>query len=290
MLAIVACKSHSPEPPPAPDPLAVEVTSAGAEPRRVLRYHVAKGTHATLELAVDATLTAGELGGAMPTFVFDLDIAVDDVTADGHMQLRTTIANATARDRPGAKIAASAIGARLATMKDLTITGTLAPDGKLTATRLDPATTAKLAPEIALQLGSLATSLENVALPLPRAAVGVGAKWRAERALEQNGMHTTATSTIEATAIDGDRVSLQVTTELHGADQSITQQGTTVDVSHLGGAGGGKAVVDLAHFTITGELGAKLHADMSSLGQSTPLNVEMKTTIAPRDQGAHSAP
>src|SRR5262249_34672992 len=91
-VALVACKEpKAPPPPPPPDPLAVQLASPGAEPRRVLRYAIAKGTKVALELAIDAKLTMGNMGAPIPTEIVDLELVVDDVQPDGRMQVRSTI-------------------------------------------------------------------------------------------------------------------------------------------------------------------------------------------------------
>src|SRR4051794_19552145 len=94
---LVACKSH--EAPPAPSPMDVVLVKPGAEPRRVIRYAVAKGTHTTVELATDWKVSAGEIGNVMPTIVTAFDITCEDVAPDGSMKLRARVIDATAHER-----------------------------------------------------------------------------------------------------------------------------------------------------------------------------------------------
>src|SRR3954464_8270708 len=49
------------------EPPDIQMVSAGNEPRKALSYHVAKGTNAGLEVEVDMTVNAGEMGGPLPT-------------------------------------------------------------------------------------------------------------------------------------------------------------------------------------------------------------------------------
>jgi hypothetical protein len=282
IVVLLACRSKEPPKPPPPDPLAVQLVTPGTPPLRLLRYTLAKGSTVPFELAMDASLTTGELGGAMPTFVFDLDLTVEDVLPDGRMLLRTTITDASARDRPEEKVEAKALASRIASAKGLAITATLTPDGKVQGAKVDPGAPGKLSEAAAAQAASIAQSFEHVAMPLPIVPVGVGAKWTTIRELNQNGMDTSTINTVEVTAIDGDKVSFKLTTAIHGPAQTVVQQNTPIEVSELSGSGGGSGTLDLAHFVMTGQLDAKLHADMTAAGQKSTMDLEMKTTITPR--------
>ncbi len=287
VLALVACRHPKPAPPPV-DPLAVELTSPGAEPRRIVRYAIAKGTKVPLELAIDATMMMGNLGGPIPTQVFELQIGVDDVMPDGSMQVHTTIVDAHARETAESKVDTAALEARLLAVKGLAFTGTLSPDGRLVGAHLDSA--GKTLPsEIAQQVDTLMQSFEHIAMPLPRQPIGVGAKWKTTRELEQNGMKTTTINVVDVTALEGEKLSFHLQTELHGLDQTVVMGTTPIDVTNLGGTGSGSGTIDLAHFTMTGELDAKMHATMTTQGEASGLVFEMKTTIGP-GQGAQSAP
>lgn len=282
IIALVACHKKEPPKPPPPDPLAVQLASPGVEPRRVLRYALAKGTSVPFELAMDASLTTGDLGGAMPTFVFDLEMTVEDVLPDGKMILKTTITDASARDRPEEKVEAKALATRVAAVKGIAITATLTPDGHLEDAKVDPATAAKLSEATAAQANQLAQSFEHIAMPLPKMPVGPGATWSTTRALTQNGMHSSALNTIQLVAIDGDKISFKLVTEIHGPPQTVVMQNTEIEVTELSGSGAGSGTLDLGKFVMNGELDAKLHADMTAQGQKSAMDLEMKTTITPR--------
>ena len=279
LVAVFACREKEPPKPPPPDPLAVHLVMPGAEPKRVLRYALAKGSSTPLELALDVSLVTGGLGGAMPTFVFDLDLVVEDVLPDGRMLVRATITDASVRDRSDSKVDAKALASRVAAIKGVAITGTLTPDGKLQGAKVDAQ---KLPEAVAAQASSLTQSFEHIAMPLPTVPIGVGAQWTTTRELDNNGMHSTATNTVDVTSLDGDKLGFTVTTAISGPDQTVTQQNVPIDVSGLAGAGGGSGSIDLAHFAMTYTLTAKLHAEMSAQGQKSSLDLEMKTSITSR--------
>jgi hypothetical protein len=260
----------------------VTLVSPGVPPLRQLRYALPKGMTVPFEIAMDVSLVTGGLGGVMPTFVFDLDLTVENVLPDGRMQLRTTITDASARDRPDEKVDAKAVASRVAMIKGLAITATLTPDGKLVDAKVDTDAPTKLSEANAAQASSLTQSFEHIAMPLPTVPVGVGATWTTSRELEQNGMKTTTLNTVELTAIAGDKLTFRLVTEIRGPVQTVTQQNIAIDVTELSGSGSGSGTLDLAHFVMTGTLDAKLHADMTAQGQKSTLDLEMKTTITPR--------
>src|SRR5512143_1350013 len=81
-----ACRKHGEH--QAAEPANLQMVSAGNEPRKVLRYRIPKGTSQGLELSVDMNLTAGEMGGQLPTIAMSMLVAVEDVAPNGEMKLR----------------------------------------------------------------------------------------------------------------------------------------------------------------------------------------------------------
>lgn len=287
-LALVACKSHeAPPPKPPPDPLAAVIVSAGAEPRHVVRYAMAKGTKTDVELTIDASLATGDMKNTMPVQTYVLETVVEDLLPDGRMKLRSTIVHALAHDTEGASVEAKALAGRLASLEGTAITATLAPDGKLGDIALDDG--GKPQPDAA----QLLAGFERVAMTLPHEPIGVGARWTSARELAPGGVKTTASSTIDVTALDATKLGFHVTTELHGADQQVTMEGVAIDVAHIAGTGSGQGTIDLERLANTSEMTLALKADMTAQGQTSPMQLELKTKLGPHQtsaQGEHSAP
>jgi hypothetical protein len=282
VLAVLACKQDAaPPPPPVHEPGDVVVQSAGAEPRRTLRYAIAKGTKTTVDLTLDSEVHAGEMGGALPTLVVTLELEVEYVLPDGGMRLRSTIRDAVAHDRDGAKVSAIAAENALAQMRGLVIAATLSPEGKVSSAQVE--TTGKNLPEaLAAQLHQLTGSFDQLAMPLPREAVGPTAKWTSKRQLDLDGVAVTSTSTIELVSITDTRVAYKMTTALAGPDQQVTRQGLAMDVTKLSGSGSGEGTVDLARMATTATFEQKMHSEMAAAGETTPLDMTMKIELAPR--------
>lgn len=260
----------------APD---LQIVSAGNEPRRLLRYQPTKGTKQQLEIAVDVDVTAGEMGGPMPTIVMTLALEVQDVLPTG-ARLSSTVIDATARDRDDTKVAPEALSGPLALLKGIVLTTTLMPNGRLYGTKLDTGT--KKVPESAQsQLAALTASFDQLMMPLPDEAVGVGAVWRNSKPLEQNGLKMIAVNSVALTSIDGDKLGFELDTQVHGDDQTIKQGDLSVDIKDVTGTGGGSGTIDLRTLALTSELATEFRSAMQASGEgsATPMKMSITTRV-----------
>ncbi|MEO8841812.1 MAG: hypothetical protein ABI591_28255 [Kofleriaceae bacterium] len=274
LVAALSCKSHEAPPPPSPSDLVV--VSPGVLPQRLLHYQLAKGTKSTLELEVEGTLTAGAIPpSTAPPLVFSLEIVVDDVTADGHMKLTTTIQELTthaAADQPGAPAATTAAAA----LKGLEITSLLAPDGAITDVKIASDDRA-LSEAAKAQVEALVQAIPKLAMPLPSTPVGIGAKWRSSRALGPvSPLALQSVTTIDLTGVAGSSITYEVGSTVHGADQKVTQDGVEVDVNSITGTATGRGTFDLQKLAITGTLKAELHMDMTTGSDRTPMTMTLE--------------
>src|ERR1043165_1857677 len=141
------------------EPADLQMVSAGNEPRKVLRYRIPKGTSQGLEVTVDMNVTAGEMGGPLPTIVMSILVAVEDVQGNGQMKVRTTITEPNARERADTKISAAALAGPLEKLKGIAIESTLSPSGRVSKGTVEGAK--QLPDEIAQQLNGLTSTLEQ---------------------------------------------------------------------------------------------------------------------------------
>lgn len=300
VILVAACEGKRDKQAPI-EPPDLQMVSAGNAPRKLLRYHVPKGTSQSLEVTIDMSLTAGDMGGPVPTIVMSLLLGAEDVTADGSIKLHTTIVDVTARDRTESKIPASAFAGPLGALKGIALTSTISPSGRVSKSQVEGGK--QLPPDVARQLDALTTSFESVVMPLPNEPIGVGAVWRSSRELAQNGMKATTVNTFNVTAITGDKIEYTIETEVHGSDQAITQSGTTVDITDITGVGGGKGTLHLDKLDFQSELTAQLRSKMQAKGETTTtpmmLTTQMRTqpvtatapsTAATPDAGAAAEP
>lgn len=276
VILVAACEGKNDKQGPI-EPPDLQMVSAGNAPRKLLRYHIPKGSSQALDVSIDMSLMAGDMGGPVPTIVMSLLLGAEDVAADGSVKLHTTIVEVTARDRAESKIPASALAGPLEAMKGIALTSTLAPTGRLSKSQVEGGK--QLPPDVTTQLSALTTSFENVVMPLPNEPIGVGAVWRSSRELNQNGMKLTTVNTFSVTAIDGDKITYTMETDVHGTDQQITQAGTTVEIKDITGAGGGKGVLHLDKLDFDSELTAELRSKMLAQGETTATPMKMTTNM-----------
>lgn len=284
-LAVMGCKKSDDEDGKTIRPPDLQMINTGSEPRRVLRYQLAKGNAAKLELTSDVEAHADDIGGPLPTFVMDLAITAEDTSSAG-AKLRTTVIDMQAREKDESRVAPNALGGPLDGMRGIVLTATLTPTGRLRDSMIvtKPENGGKPPPKgLETPLAMLSSSFENVAMPLPDEAVGVGAMWRSSRALEEQGMKLTAVNTVNLVSINGDQLAFDLETEIHGDDQTVKQGDLSVDVKDITGTGSGKATVDLKTLAVTSEVSAELRSAMQSPGETKPTQMRMaiKTKIAP---------
>jgi len=278
LVAGVAACSKSRDPAPTAEPAVtpdVVLVSPGLEPRRVLRYHLVKGTTSTLELAMDLDLDAGGSGGKLPTLVMNLKITVEDVTPDGDARLETTVTGAQVRERDGSVVPVSAVAQMTDMLRGVTYSATLSPDGLLRDAKLTSATPAGMDKQIA----QLTQGIEQVAIRMPSSPIGVGAKWTSRKTGKRNDLELTTMTTIELTQIEGDRVTFESSSAITAPDQTVQERGLTASIKDVGGGGHGKGTVDLSRMTMHGEVTAEFHGTMESQGKTAPLKMAMTLTM-----------
>lgn len=277
LLAAVSCeKAADPvvELPSTPRNDGVQLVSLGDEGKRVLQYRLRKGTRAAMEMAMVMDLDAGRVM-KMPTIVMTMEIAVDDVLANGSARVTTRITNTAITDRPGATLDAKTLAPMTQMMNGLGYTFTLSPEGLLSDGKVTGAATG----DMQAQLAQMTRAIEQVAMRLPVVPVGVGAEWSAKRTVTQNGIEMTTVTTTKLIAIDGDQITFSSQTTLSAPNQKLTQQGMSMDVKDVGGGGTGKGVIDLSTMAMRGELTSEFRGRIEGGGQATPMNITMALTL-----------
>jgi hypothetical protein len=274
-----ACKKQPAEeaPPPVPSQ-GIELVSRGAIPQQSLRYQLTKGMTTSLELESDADISMGEMKRTMPTSVLRLEIVADDVLADGSAKVRTRVVGASARERPNATVPLEAMNAQAMMLAGLEVAGTLTPRGRLQDSRLGgggkdlPAKTLQ-------QIEQMLKAAEDVAMPLPDPAVGVGAIWRIRKDVALLGVKLATITEIEVTALDGPRVSYRMRTEVKGDAQTADIDGVKAEVSKIGGGGTGQGTIDLSRMAMTGTQEVEMSFDVAAMNQHTTTKMKLARRI-----------
>ena len=291
-------KEAPPPPPPAPPRQGVEMVSSGAMPQQTLRYQLTKGVRTAVQMEIDTDVTTPSFQRTLPTSVTVMELGADDVLPDGNAKVRTTILRASARERSGAQGSLEVMNAQAMMLSGVEITGTLTPRGTILEPKL--AGRANLPAKAAEGMAGLVTQSQEVAMPLPDPAVGVGAVWRVRRDTSQLGIKLETVTQIEVTALEGSRVTYAMKTEVSGQDQRTTIDGVLVDVKNIRGSGTGKGVIDLGRMVMLGEQSLELGFDLAAKdpsgsaqsGSAQSGSVKMRTAkrISPASAATAAAP
>lgn len=279
VIAVVAigCGSEKAKPPP-PPPSAVTVIETGAEPRRTLRYRIGSEMRARITAELDVSIDAGGQGGVLPTMVLGLETRAEAALPDDRTRVRTTIVDVSARERAGSLITAAALDAEAHHLRGIAFVGVLAPDGTLAELTVDLGGRT-LPPALGNQVDTLAKTFQQTAMPLPPVPVGIGAHWQYKKPIDQGGMKMTATTDVKLVALDEQRISYMMTTTLVGDDQAVTQSGTTIRLTKIGGEGKATGIVDLTRMTMTGEQTMTFHAEMAGDDQNARMGMTVTTRL-----------
>lgn len=285
LFCVVACQKDTTSPPD-PEPNAKPVTkvdrnvkliSNGAEPRHELRYHPPAGTRTPLGFAIDLEMHAGPVQGPLPTFTMDGTLAVVDASPDGNMRMRMTIDKVDVLDRAGAFPAAQ-VRDTMRGLEGLAIEATCTPSGQMSNPSVDAT---KVSPTARAQVDQLSENLQDFTVQLPDEPVGIGAQWDVTKRIERNALHMTTTAHITLEAIEGDRLTFKSEGTIGGPDQTVAQNGISLQMKEIRGTLSGSATIDLGSLVTTAKMGSTFHAKIDAGGQSATSDMAIMVLTNP---------
>lgn len=208
----------------------VQLLDAGKEPRRELRFVLRPGqtfrTRMTMTMGMNMAID-GRAMPSMPLPPMEVLIAgrIDEVE-DGVARYSFTYERIGAVRTEGIDPAvASQYDTALQKMHGLQGTGSIDAQGNVGESTVD---TSKVTdPTLKSTLDSMTAQISNMTVPFPTEAVGVGARWKADRRTLLNGITTDASHTYTLRSRDGDRYVLDV-------EQSVTAAPGPVEIPGLG--------------------------------------------------------
>ncbi len=268
------------------------VLEKGKAPRQELRFTPAKGSKEQVRMEMQMGTTMTMAGMAMPTMnlpsmYLDIDVEVLDLQANGDIRYAFTIAGTSVgADTDGMPGVSNALDDALAPMVGTRGEVTVSPTGVARDTTLEASAGAD--PKM---VADMKKSMANTSAPLPKEAVGLGAKWQLVTNVEDQGLRISQTATYQITELTPDAVTLAVTLTQTGDAQNFTPEGmppgSSAALNKLATTGSGTS---LLHFdrVMPARAEVSLNTDMdvtiSAEGQEMPMNnkLQMTTIIAPR--------
>jgi hypothetical protein len=276
---------------PAAVPAASEITllETGAAPRQVLRYTLAAGTREAMKLRQSISMRM-EMGGmaqpaqAMPATLMTTEMVVSDVAPDGSAGIATEIVDIDLDTEGADPGVVAAMRPALAAFKGVTMRYRVSQRGEVSQLTFGEG----VPPE--MQTMQSLGSTEQLSVAFPREAVGVGARWKATRPVQQNGLTITQDVEYVVKALAADSVLLELNLVQSAKDQTMQSDalppGASITLRTLAGTGTSTVAIrfDRVQPAMTMTMSATMALDLEMGGQSNAMKqtmaMEMSTTPA----------
>jgi hypothetical protein len=274
-------------------PAIVTLITPGAQPRKAMRYTLASGRrdHMNMDMLMGMSMSmAGNQMPAvqMPTMRMGADMAVTTVTPAGEASFSLSFTELAWVPAPGVD---PQVMAMLQSMpinaKELQGTGTVSSRGVTHDVHLDLTKISN--PQLAQTMGAFSSSMENLAMPFPEEAVGVGARWEVRQAAEANGMRTFQKYEFELVTMDENGCALKTKVEQSAPPQAMNNPalppGTDASIEKFTGTGAGTMAIRWDSLVPTSELSMRssMIINLSVGGQSQQMSMDTttKVTVSP---------
>jgi hypothetical protein len=138
-------------------------------------------------------------------------------------------------------------------------------------------------PQLAQLVDSMGQSMKQMSIPLPEAAVGVGARWQARQRMKMGGMSIFQVGEYALVAMDGDALTLKVTLTQLGPKQMMDPPGlppgVTAELLDMRGTGSGTMEVNLTSLVPVSRVSVTSATSMRMTQQGAPQEMSMKMTM-----------
>ncbi|PIE17468.1 MAG: hypothetical protein CSA66_05805 [Proteobacteria bacterium] len=258
---------------------ALKLLAPGADPKTPLRWKSKVGGAELVTMAVDITTEISVAGQTMPMNVkmtMDMKASVDEVLDDGSAHVTMEVLKA-GLEMPGMQAGdtTDTMNEMLAGMK---ISSTIDPRGVTSETEVLGAN-----PMLGQLVGSMGDSLDQISIPFPEEAVGIGAKWQALTTQESNGMKVRMVATYELTELEGDTGKVKLSLQQFGDPQTINMNGATGKLDKLESTGSGDMAFDLTKPGLAqAAIRMKLEAELELMGESADMKMDAKLSLEPK--------
>jgi hypothetical protein len=267
----------------------VRLLSAGAEPRQALRLHLKAGDTGSYQMGVSMDMKLAMAGAEMPTpkmpgMKVQFEVNVVSVGADGAATVVATVKDAGVTEGAAdAGPAAAAMTGLFEKMKGASQTNFVSARGL----RVMEAAAAKSAndPMLGQTMDQMMGGFDAAMVGLPEEAVGAGAKWEVQTVSKSQGLKVKNTQTIELVSVEGDKVSLKISTVQQAGKQTMQNPmvpGGKLELAKLEGSGSGEATLDLGRMLpakSTAEQQTDMAMSMNVGGQSQTMSLKNNVKV-----------
>jgi hypothetical protein len=265
----------------------VRVLGEGTGDKRALRYKYTAGSkHVMLmRMQMGMAMTVGER--AMPTVDLPAMLMRAEITMgqpDGDL-MSYEFAVPTAPEVEAKEGTSEAVIAGLRTsLGAMTgLKGTATVDARGATREGKFALDGKENPQLAQLVDSMGQSMRQMSIPLPEAAVGVGARWQARQRMQMGGMTIYQVGDYTLESLDGDKLTLKVKLTQLGPKQTMDPPGLPPGVSaellDMRGIGEGTMEVALTSLVPVSQVKVTSNTSMRMTTQGTPQDMKMTMTM-----------
>lgn len=269
----------------------IQVLSTGAEPREPLRLALSAGQAQAMVMTMRMSLGM-ELGGkklpktVVPPMQMTMNLTVKDITPEGDIRSEFVLTAIDVLPDPNAlPAAAEQIKALLGNMRNISGTSTLTTRGIVKAADFN--IPGDINPQIQQTIDSMRQQVNQLAVPFPEEALGVGARWTVTQHLDQQGMKLQQVATWELLERTGTAVKLANSLVQTAAPQAIAAPGlppgATVTLESLDSGGKGTVDLDLTQLAPSksaADLTIRMKTATEMLGTRTAMSMDMDLAIA----------
>lgn len=250
----------------------VKLLAAGAEPRKVFRFHPTAGDKQTIVMTLKMAMEMGMAGNKLPAMdippmQMTMDVEAKNISADGDISFQMEFTDATVEmDTNGTAVMAAALKTSLAEIRGLTGTGKMTAQGIVKS--LEMKLPAGAAPQLGQTAGQMKDAFSSSTTALPEEAIGVGAKWETKTKAKTQGVNADQTVTYELVSLEGDQLTLRSTVTETASSQKMDSPmmpGMKVDLNKFTSTGSGTTVQELG----------KIMPQSVSMDQETLMNMGM---------------
>jgi hypothetical protein len=287
LLAAALVLATAPPAAAAPTGPSPKLLSAGKGPRKPLRYAYQTGTtdRAVMTMAMSMTnQVPGQpaMNIVIPTVETDLTINIGDPKADEHL-FTFSLDDLRLVERPGVMDGVMPVmQSLLEKMKGMTGSGFINARG---VTRDSSFTMPPGLPaEVRTMLEQTEETVDQMSTPLPKEAIGPGARWQLTMVTDRGGIKLTQTMTYKVVAIRGDQIELTVAITQTARPQLVNGPTGSYELASYKGTGSGTIVIDLRHPVPQSKVTMKVvqlsNVDIGGSKQKMPTTVTVDMTMA----------
>ena len=212
----------------------VKLIDAGAEPRKVLRFHVTPGDKqsAIMTIKMSMEMSGATAPGAaapaapikIPTMTIPIDFSILNIETNGDVTYESVVGEVTIAEDPGTPPQmVQGMKAAMGGLKGLTITSIVSSRG--ISKKVQAKGPAAADPQLRQVFDGIKDSVSNPGIPLPEEAIGGGAKWEVKMPMKSQGVTIDQAAHFQLVSVDGDHLKGTFTIEENAANTKAQNSG-----------------------------------------------------------------